>query len=163
MWNDSGILINYFRNYENLPLDIILLDKNSNKVLRKYSTYENKSFTIPIDKDSYIRELDLVVATGIGKIGVDTTLYSFYDYKITVSRVDDYTIVIKGVKLNKELVNEGEIYKLVINNNDVLDAVIDNTGGFTNILNYSNNKISIKLVDRFSDNKARIFENRQIY
>ena len=163
MWNDSGILINYFRNYENLPLDIILLDKNSNKVLRKYSTYENKSFTIPIDKDSYIRELDLVVATGIGKIGIDTMLYSFYDYKIAVSRVDDYTIVIKGIKLNNELVNEGEIYKLVINNNDVIDAVIDNTGGFTNIINYSNNKISINLVDRFSDNKARIFENRQIY
>lgn len=162
-WNDSGILINYSRNYENLPLDIILLDKNSNKVLRKYSTYENKSFTIPIDKDSYIRELDLVVATGIGKIGIDTMLYSFYDYKITVSRVDDYTIVIKGIKLNNELVNEGEIYKLVINNNDVFEAVIDNTGGFTNIINYSNNKISINLVDRFGDNKARIFENRQIY
>lgn len=116
-WSSEGIEVSVNRNDKSYSWDLLLIDPYTGDILKKYSTSASDNRLISINKENSLRSKVLLVATGIGKNGVDYILMPDYLLSVKANAAGkEYAafsgnrvcVEIESIKCDLTSVGEGE-------------------------------------------------------
>ena len=153
-WNSEGISVSVVTNDPTRGWDLLIINPATGDILKHYSVTDGDKRTVLLDLNSSLRSMPLLIATGIGRNGVDNILQPYYGLKVTSSAAGEVSASVSGqvtcisfenVKCKDYTPYIGTLITILDDKNiTVATARLRDDGTFSTIIEYPGKEYSFK-------------------